>query len=425
MRRLIVIASAVAVLTASSVLAQRKPAPKTTRPASSQTVTGPKARYAMDVGTMTGIGGMGGMGGMAGGGGRPNIGEMMAGMGGRRGGDQHELRLRLGSTLAATGAAQGDHYFLPQAAMGASVPLLAPQRTGGREDVPESFERPKGRLLIFWGCGAHARPGQPVVIDFAKLAAGQMPPDLFSARVPVDRGPTLANSRSYAEWPNPRSGRQPQGGSLLGDHRVQSTFAPSSAFNLQQDYLQGLHVRTGGGPDGAVQLSWNGVPMATGYYAWMMGAKDAGRRGNSDTGDIVWWSSSTSREFGGALWDWISPATAQRLVSDGTLLAPTQTNCVVPAEVKQAAGEMMFGTLIGYGPESTFVYPERPATGPWNQEWSARVRFRTSATFFPGMPEMDDESGGERSNGDRSSSERPRKRCKPSLLGAVTGLGGC
>ncbi len=407
-----------AALVASGVAAQRKAPPRASRGAPVQAVTGPKARYAMDVGTSTG---MGGMAAMMGGGGRPSLGDMMgAAAGGGRGGDAHELHLRLGSTLGATGAPSADHYFLPQAAMGASVPLVAPQRVDARPDTPDNFQRPSGRLLIFWGCGAHAPAGQPVVIDFANLAAGQMPPGLFSARAPVDRGPTAANSRSYADWPNPRSGRQPQGGSLLGEHRVESNFAPAISFSLQQDYMPGLHVRTEAGSDGAIHLSWNSVPMATGYYAWMMGSKDAGRRGRNDAGDMVWWSSSNSREFGGALWDWISPGTAQRLVADGTVMAPPQTQCTVPAEVKQAAGETMFGTLIGYGPEATFVFPERPPTGPWNQEWTARVRFRTLATFFPGMPDMDSDNRADTSRGDR-----PKKRCKPSLLGVMTGFGGC
>ena len=51
--------------------------------------------------------------------------------------------------------------------------------------------------------------GQPVIIDFAKVAAGQMPPGLFSTNVPVDRGPNAANSRTYAEWPNKKSSKPP------------------------------------------------------------------------------------------------------------------------------------------------------------------------------------------------------------------------
>src|SRR5687768_8923126 len=71
-------------------------------PQARQTITPPKARYAMDVGTMTGMAAMaeGGMGSAL---------SMLTGGGGK---EAHELRLRLGSTLAPTGTANADH-FLP------------------------------------------------------------------------------------------------------------------------------------------------------------------------------------------------------------------------------------------------------------------------------------------------------------------------
>ena len=41
------------------------------------------------------------------------------------------------------------------------MPLIAPPRAEG--SYTTEFERPKGRLLLYWGCGAKAGPGQPVV----------------------------------------------------------------------------------------------------------------------------------------------------------------------------------------------------------------------------------------------------------------------
>lgn len=410
------IAAAASLALAGGIAAQRKPAP---RPAAKpvarlapQVVTPPKARYAMDVGTTTGLGGM-----MAGGG-KPDMGMMMKMATGGGGAVAHELHLRLGSTLAPTsGTPTADHFFEPPAAMGASVPLMPPPPAREGEMAPIPFERPKGRLIIYWGCGAHAGAGQPVIIDFSTLSAGQVPPDLFTGRAPVDRGPMPGTSRTYADWPNQRSGRMPQGGSLIGAHRVAANFAPEINFTLDQDYMAGLQVRAAAGAEGTLALSWNAVPRATGYYAWMIGSNGAGRRGRNDTGDIVWWSSSNSREFGGALWDWISPATAEKLVAEGTVMAPTTTNCTVPAEAKAAAGQGMFGTLVAYGPEANFVYPPRPDKGPWNQEWTARVRFRSMTSFMPGMPDMSGNDGSGQGAG------KPKKRCKPSLLGAVTGIG--
>ncbi|MBX9796690.1 hypothetical protein [Sphingomonas sp.] len=403
-------------------MAQRKPGARPAaappRPAA-QIVTPPKARYNMDVGTLSGLAEMGG--GMTGGqgGGKMDMGAAMrmAMGGGGNGQPLHDLHLRLGSVLSPTGAPKADHFFLPAANMGPSVPLITPERAPV-EGAPPDFERPRGRLLIFWGCGAHAGAGQPVIIDFAKIAQGQVPPDLFTTRVPSDRGPSASNSRSYGEWPNGKSGRMPQGGSVIGEHRIAGTYSPEIKFTLQQDYMAPLRVRATPAADGSIGLVWQSVPTATGYYAWAMGAKVSGRRGNNDVGDIIWWSSASSREFGGALWEWLSPSVVDRLVTEGVVMPPSQQSCSIPAEVKQAAGEQMFSTMIAYGPEANFVYPPRPQTGPWNQEWIARVRFRSITSWVPGMPDMSERGGRGGQNGDDQ-----KKKCKRSIFGAITGIG--
>ena len=73
---------------------------------------------------------------------------------------------------------------------GGSLPLVSPEPTKvsqpepeERPTIPKEYQQPKGRMLIFWGCGEHAKAGQPIVIDFAQmtpanLAAGKMPPGL-------------------------------------------------------------------------------------------------------------------------------------------------------------------------------------------------------------------------------------------------------
>lgn len=401
------LASSAAMLVAfpiSPLVGQKKAAPKpaVAKPAPAPQ---PKARYAMDVGTMTGLAGLAG-------GGMGSAMSMMFGGGGK---EAREIHLRLGSTLAPVGEPKADHFFLPAAKLGKSVPLLTPERAQETEQpgqVPRDFQRPKGRLLIFWGCGTHAPKGQPVIIDFSKIAAGQMPPNLYSARIPPDRGPSVANARTYGEWPNSKSSKQPGSGSIIGEHRVASTYAPEIRFALSQDYMAGLRGQTGPGPEGSINLSWNSVPSATGYYAWIMGF--AGSPGRDGPQDLVWWSSSAGREFGGGLWDWLSPETVSRLVADRTVMPPSQTSCTVPAEVKAAAPDFMMGNLFAYGPEANFAFPPRPATGPWVPEWTARVRYRSHTTWMIGGPMAD---------AGQSQGKDGRKKCKPSLLGAVTGLG--
>lgn len=380
-----------------------------TVPGSAQKTTGPKERYEMDVATMSGFaamaGGGGGMGGAL---------SMMLG-GGPDGKVAYQLNLRLGSNQAPTAPPpQGDHFFLPQARLGKSVPLVSPVRKPGTE--PEGFERPRGRLLLYWGCGAKAGPGQPVVIDFAKVAAGQMPPGLFSSAVPIIREITAANSRSYMEWPNGKSSKQPtSGSSLVGGHRIASNAGSDINFTLTQDYMPGVNAQTSEQSDGSVMVRWNSVQPATGYVAWTMGGMDRNDKG----GDMVWWTSSAAREFGGGLWDWLPPSVVSNLIAKKIVMPPSQTSCQIPAEVKKASGEMMIGYLNAFGPEAHFSYPPKPAgNAVWNIDWTAKVRFRSYTMLMVGA-DMEGMGGG--MGGNRRSSEGPagdggrKKKCRGPL----------
>lgn len=412
MIRILLTGVALASLAVAGSAAPPKGKPAAKAPPPTPATPQPKARYAMDVGTTTGLAAMGGADGKMG------VGSAMSMMfGGGSNREGRTLELRLGSSLAATGAPKADHFFLPPAKLGKSLPLLGVPPTTedpSRERIPQQFQRPKGRMLIFWGCGDRAPKGQPVIIDFAKIAAGQMPPNLFSMRVPIDRGPAMSNTTSYATWPNAKSAKQPGRDSVLvGAHRIASTFAPEISFTLAQDYMPGLFVRNAGAPGGGVSLSWNSVAQATGYYAWAFGATMQG----NEAKDLVWWSSSTTREFGGGLWDWLPPATVERLIGERVVMPPSATQCTIPAEVKAASPAFMMGNMTAFGPQADFAYPPRPASGPWRPEWTARVRFRSNTMFFvggaPGMGDME-------STGDAP--EPKPKKCRGGMFGAALGV---
>ncbi|WP_225008002.1 hypothetical protein [Novosphingobium percolationis] len=383
-----------------------------------QRTTGPVARYEMRAGTVSGMAGMAG-GGMADGGGRG--GGMRAGLGMAFGGGSsvnHELWLDLGSSRAPTGAApQADHFMPAGAKLGPSVPLRTPQVVKAMPTEGE-FQRPKGRMLIFWGCGEHAGPGQPVVIDFAKVAAGQVPPGLWSSAVPLERGVSPSSSRTYGHWPADDGKFVKPDSSLLGPHRVEGNYSPSMAFTLTHDFMAALRAGSSVNPTGSVLLRWNALGDATGYHASLIGGKQQGR-GNEMT-DIVWWSSSATREFGGGLADWLSPATVARLVASRTVLSPQTTTCTVPVEVKQAAPDFMMTTLYAYGPEEDFAYPPKPANpkAVWNIEWSARIRHRSMTSFLAGMPGIEDMGASE-------DDPRQQRQCPPKKKrGGFGGLGG-
>ena len=372
--------------------------------------SGPVARYDMRAGTVSGMGAMGGgMGGAMG---------MMFGGGGNK--QQHELYLRLGSSRAPTpGAAKADHYMPPSAKLGKSVALVTPNI----EKVPSEFpnERPRGRLLVFWGCGEHAPKGQPIVFDFAKMAAGQVPPGLWTSTIIRDWGPSPSNSKTFGRWPAEDGKYAKPETSLPGAHRVVGNYLPEMNFTLTRDFMAGLRTQTAQQGSGATLLTWGGIPDVTGYLATVFGGKMSP---DGKMGDVVMWSSSAARQFGGGLTDWLSPGQVATLVKDRTVMPSSTTSCLIPAEVRNAAPDFRMGTLIAYGPQEDFSYPPRPADpkAAWNLEWTARVRHRSMTTWMDmaGMGGMGAMGGDD----DRGRPQQQQNNCKPKgglggLLGGV------
>ena len=414
-RKLIIsLALGAAVVGAIPVLAQRSPS------------GGPVARYDMRAGTVSGMAAMGAGGGMG-----MGMSMMMGGGGNRL---QHELYLRLGSSRAAApGTPKADHFMPAGARLGKSVALVTPRLEPAVEEW--KGEKPKGRLLLFWGCGEHASKGQPIVIDFAKLAAGQAPPGLWSTTIVRDWGPTLTNSKTFGRWPAEDGKYVKADSALPGDHRIVGNYSPDIAFTLTKDFMAALRSKQANQPSGAQLVTWNAVPDATGYLATLVGGK-MGPRG--DMGDMVMWSSSATRQFGGGLDDWLTPAQVAGLVRDRTVMTPQTTSCMVPAEVRAAAPDFKMGTLTAYGPMESFSYPPAPANpkAAWVLEWSARVRHRSTTSWMdmPGMEGMgdmgmDDEGDG-RTSSSSSSSQQPRQKpkCKPrgglgGMLGGIVSPG--
>jgi hypothetical protein len=374
-------------------------------PSSAQKTTGPKATYAMDIQTMSGFG----MGAMMGGG----LGSILGG----GGGDNYMLDLRLTSaTPAPAQPEKGDHFFLPTAKMGKSVPLLG-DAPGMSEPVqrdydPRAMEKPKGRILIFWGCHVNAPKGQPFIIDFAKMPTAKMPAGM-PAQMQQYQAAAKARDANAAWWPNGKSGKQPRSGSSLrGEHRIASGFTPEIKFSLANDYMSALNVSTSDSA-GAIQLGWNNVPTATGYAAWALGGiQGGGMERAGQGGDMVMWTSANSRDFGEGM-GWLSPAEVQRAIAAKNVMPPSQTSCSIPVEAKNAAGGMMFGSLNAFGPEENFAFPPKPADpkAVWNIEWTAKARFKSFASFMTGM------GGGAMggSGGGMPAEPRKKKPCKGPL----------
>jgi hypothetical protein len=332
----------------------------------------PIANYYMDAATV------GGFGGMMGGGGRPSMAQMMGMMSGGAPAYSHTLDLRLASRTKAPAAPEANHLIPPGLQMGPSLPLIAPTSPKpATQTYP--YQQPKGRMVIYWGCGDHVGAGQPTVIDFAKAAAGQVPPGMANMANFARMANIPHSAPGYGEWPNKQDRRPvPVNGSLVGAHKVEGNYSPPIAFTIGQDFMPALNLREiGSPPSGAVQLGWTPAASATGYALAMFGS--------AQNGDVLMWSSSKSAAMATML-DYISPSEVKRLIGTGHVLSPQTTQCTLPSEVAKAspAGMIM---MIGYGPQAYF------AEAPKAPKWTATARFKTVSSIMLGMPQMSGQDG--------------------------------
>ena len=416
-RKLALVAGAAAVATtaiATTAIAQQK-------------VTGPVAVYWMSAQTQTGFG----MPSMGAGGGQPDTSAMMRAMMGG-GGANKTLRLDLGSSQ--TNAAPAAEHLPPRALqVGPSLPLLTPKitpvvREETPDQVPREYQKPRGRMLVFWGCGEHARPGQPYVIDFAKLTANpQSAAGLFRG---IDyrpmQPPSPSRNRTYGEWPNKDTRVQvPANGSLVGPHTIQGNYSPEISFQLEedQDFLGALNLNTNvKAPGGWTNLGWNLVGNAQAYYASAVGG------GDGET--VVMWSSSEIQASAFSNPDFLSQGDITRLVANKTLMGPATRTCAVPKEVLDAMPQGLV-QMVAYGGEANFVYPPRPADpkAVWNQQWAVKVRYRSATGGLLGMamPQMGGRGGSQVPPGagnDAPPQQPGQPPRKPKASDILKGLGG-
>jgi hypothetical protein len=386
-----------------------------------QKVTGPVATYWLSAQTQTGFG----MPAMGGGGGRPDAQAMMRAMMGG-GGANKSLMLQLGSSQAAPAPAA--EHLPPQGLQaGPSLPLLTPKAAVAQPpqpapEIPREYQRPRGRMLIFWGCGERARPGQPVVIDFAQMSAGRAPAGMAGFGRGLDyrpmQPPAPGRNKTYGEWPNETTRTAvPPGGSLVGPHTVRGNYAPQIDFTLEadQDFLGPLNLTTNvKAPGGWVNLGWNLVGNAQAYLATAIG-------GAGET--VVMWTSSETQAAAFAMPDFLSQADINRLVAAKALMGPATRACAVPKEVLDAAPQAV-AQLVAYGGEANFVHPPRPADPKvaWNQQWQVKVRYRSATGGLLGMAMPSMAGGGETpQRPGRPSQPQPPKTPKASdvLRGAL------
>jgi hypothetical protein len=366
--------------------------------ASGQQTRPPIAEYGVDIGTRNmSIPGMpaGGMGGMM----------MPGGMGG---GPQKEMLLGLRSSQKAAGTPEANHDIPPGMNMGKSLPLMppAPVTTGRREapDEESTPEKPKARMLLYWGCGDAIPAGQPRIADTEKMSMQQFAQALVG-RSPPDRASAIRNAQ--LRWPNERDPKRiPPEASIRGDQLVHGNATPDIRFAIgdRQDFLAPVEVTSKGPMPGPFALAWKAIPNAQGYFIQALGHRN-------NTGEMIIWSSSEVQDTGWGLLTYLPNDFLRRMIGEKVVLPPAVTSCTIPKGVFEGVEGAML-QLIAYGEELNLVHPPRPADpkAVWEQIWTAKVRVKSVGMLPLGMNDGDDAAGGRtpRRSQDRSSAPPPQ-----------------
>lgn len=355
----------------------------------------PAAQAWIDIATFSGMGmPMGGMGGGAAG----ALGGLFGGKGGGENTFGNTRTMSAGRWVDVTVRARANpgldeaQLAVPEGFLSPALELRTPKNAPApaRDDeevAPEPHEKPKGRMLLYWGCGSTIRAGQPRVVDMATASAGDYA-KFFVARSATQRGAHSAAGRPV--WPSSADGRMvPATASLVGEHAFSGKGIPDGfRFRIPpaQDLMPPLALEQAA-RDGVTDLSWNAIATARAYFVSAMGS--------NDKEDMVMWTSSELADTGFGLMDYQTNVAVDRWLKEKVLLAPTTTSCSVPKGIFSEHGGML--RLIAYGDELNLVHPPRPRDpkAKWEPLWAVKLRVKAVTSGMLGM------SGAAQERGDR------------------------
>jgi hypothetical protein len=280
--------------------------------------------------------------------------------------------------------------------LGESLKLVAPipekpVASAPTDDGPvePSYEKPKGKISLYWGCGETIRAGQPRTIDVANASLDDY------AKFFVARGKTSKGARSQPgspAWPNKDDDRKvPETASLVGQHSFVGNGIPDSfKLNLAaaQDLMPAIELSQAK-IEGSVRLEWKSIAQARGYFIGVLGGQASAGQTNQTNGaegaELVIWTSSELVDFGFGLTDYQPNADVDKWVHEKVILPPNVTKCEVPKGIFDERGGGIL-RMIAYGAETVFVHPPRPADPKvtWEQEWQAKVRLKSTTTSILG-----------------------------------------
>lgn len=320
--------------------------------------------------------GMSGLGGM--------IMGKMAGIGPKK-----SLLLELSSPKTIPAAPEATHDIPPGLDMGKTLPLLIPERekpVRGGEEPERKMEKPKVRMLFYWGCSEAVRSGQPKVLDTEKMSMTDFGKAMAGRSGSLQYPPSQRTGWAYAEWPN-RKDRQdvPKNGSLLGGHFVHGNYTPDIRFSVgeRHDFMAPVEfTAVKGGLADSIVFQWKKIPTAIGYFAMAIGHSEK-------NGETIIWSSSDAQEPGYGLMNYLSPADVGRFIKEKVVMGPEVTSCSVPKGIfKDANGAVL--QFIGYGDELNIAYPPKPkdSSKPHEYIWALKLRNKSTGMLPLGQDEM-------------------------------------
>lgn len=329
----------------------------------------------------------------------PGMSEELSGFGGMMGkmtkkpgfGPKRNLLLRLDSPKALPRDPSATHDIPPGQKMGDTLPLIIPERAVTKSEHSEDsaeqrkIDKPKARMLIYWGCSEEVGKGQPRVIDTEKMSVEEFGKAFMTGHTPSPQYPPRPRAGwIYADWPNRKNSTEvPADGSLKGDHFIHGNYTSDIKFSIDDTHdfmapVEFTHIQ--GTTLESIRFEWKGIPTATGYFATAMAHDEK-------TGETIFWSSSEVPETGFALMDYLSNKDVSKFIREKVVMNPKITSCNIPKGIfRDAAGMLQF---IAYGDELNVVFPPKPKDPKqaWNPIWSVKERLKSTGMTALGQGE--------------------------------------
>jgi len=293
---------------------------------------------------------------------------------------------------------------------GTPPPVISkPSHQEEQEPQPE-FKQPKGKIYIYWGCGATVREGQPRVLDMA-TAQPQDFAAFFQSRHATTKG--THSTPGQPIWPNKSDSRMiAPDASLVGEHTFTGDGVPEGfKFNIDagHDLMPAINL-SNQGDDTSTTFLWDAIASARAYFISAMSTRGEG--------EMVIWTSSEVPEFGMGLIDYQPNASVDKWLKEKVLLAPSVTDCAVPRE---ALGKHGMVRMIAYGNEMDVAYPPRPKNPKqaWEPQWAAKVRLKSVTMTMLGM-----ENRGNPNANNTNNDNNNQQQAVPTPLNVLKGLFG-